>query len=157
MRVGHGYDVHALGSGDHIVMGGVEIKFGKGVIAHSDGDVLIHAMCDALLGGLGEGDIGRHFPDSDSRWRDADSREFLRAVVTMVCSKGLEIAHADATIVAQEPRMAPHIPAMREVMSADMQIGLSQLNIKATTTEGLGFVGRGEGLEAYAVVVLREK
>lgn len=157
MRIGHGYDVHALGSGDHIVMGGVAIEFGKGVIAHSDGDVLIHAMCDALLGGLGEGDIGRHFPDSDSRWRDADSREFLRAVVAMVCNKGMEIAHADATIVAQEPRMAPHIPAMREVMSADMQIGLSQLNIKATTTEGLGFIGRGEGLEAYAVVVLREK
>ncbi|MGI9265690.1 MAG: 2-C-methyl-D-erythritol 2,4-cyclodiphosphate synthase [Gammaproteobacteria bacterium] len=156
MRIGHGYDVHALGSGNHIVVGGVEIEFHKGIIAHSDGDVLIHAVCDALLGGLAQGDIGQHFPDSEPRWENADSREFLRAVVAMVIEEGLEIAHADVTIVAQEPRMAMHIPLMRERMTEDMRIDTSQLNIKATTTEGLGFVGRGEGIEAHAVVILRE-
>ena len=156
MRIGHGYDVHAFGEGDHVVVGGVEIPFEKGLIAHSDGDVLIHALCDALLGAVAEGDIGRHFPDSDPRWKDADSRQFLRSTVEIVGKKGCQIANVDATIIAQAPRFAPHIQAMREKIAKDMQIGIEQLNIKATTTEGLGFAGRGEGLEAHAVVLLRE-
>jgi 2-C-methyl-D-erythritol 2,4-cyclodiphosphate synthase len=156
MRIGHGYDVHAFGEGDHVVVGGVEIPFGRGLIAHSDGDVLIHAMCDALLGAVAEGDIGRHFPDSDPRWKGADSRQFLRATVEIVGKKRCRIENVDATIIAHAPRFAPYIQAMREKLAKDMQIGIEQLNIKATTTEGLGFTGRGEGLEAHAVVLLHE-
>ena len=156
MRIGHGYDVHAFGKGDHIVVGGVEIPFRKGIVAHSDGDVLIHAMCDALLGAIAEGDIGRHFPDSDPHWKDADSRQFLRATVEMVAEKGCRIGNVDATIIAQAPKFAPHIQAMREKIAKDMHITIAQLNIKATTTEGLGFAGRGEGIEAHAVVLLNE-
>jgi len=156
MRIGHGYDVHAFGEGDHVILGGVEIPFEKGLVAHSDGDVLIHAMCDALLGAVSEGDIGHHFPDSDPRWKAADSRKFLRATVEIVGGKGCGITNVDATVIAQAPRLEKHIQAMREKLSKDMKITIGQLNIKATTTERLGFAGRGEGIEAHVVVLLHE-
>ena len=156
MRIGHGYDVHAFGEGDHVILGGVEIPFDKGLVAHSDGDVLIHALCDALLGAVAEGDIGCHFPDSDQRWKAADSRNFLRATVEMVGGKGCGITNVDATVIAQAPRLEKHIQAMREKLSKDMQVTTEQLNIKATTTERLGFSGRGEGIEAHVVVLLHE-
>ena len=154
MRVGHGFDVHAFGPGDGLVVGGVRIPFERGVVAHSDGDVLVHALCDALLGALARGDIGRHFPDTDPRWKDCDSRQFLREIVGWIHAAGLELANADATIIAEAPRFAPHIDHMRKNLAADLQVAESQVNVKATTTEGLGFTGRREGIAAHAVVLL---
>lgn len=153
--IGHGYDVHAFGAGDHLVIGGIHIPHHCGLIAHSDGDVLIHALCDGLLGAAAQGDIGQHFPDTDSRWRDCDSRLILREVMVLVASQGWQFGNADLTLVAQAPRMAPHIPAMLACLAADLGCEKSQLNIKATTTEGLGFIGREEGIACHAVVLLR--
>lgn len=154
MRIGHGFDVHRFGPGDHFVLGGVRIPHTQGLEAHSDGDVLIHAICDAVLGALGAGDIGRLFPDNDDRWRDADSREFLRAVTARAAGGGFRLANCDATIVAQAPRMAPHTEEMRRHIAADLEVSPEQVNVKATTTERLGPIGRGEGIAAHAVVLL---
>jgi len=155
MRIGHGYDVHRFGAGDGVVLGGVRIAHHRGLEAHSDGDVLIHAICDALLGAIGEGDIGRHFPDTDPANADIDSRVLLRRVVQRVHGAGWELANVDATLVAQAPKMAPHIPRMREYLAADLQADPGQVNVKATTTEKLGFAGREEGIAAHAVVLLQ--
>lgn len=154
MRIGHGYDVHAFGPGDHIVIGGVTIQHHAGLVAHSDGDVLIHALCDALLGAAGLGDIGRHFPDTDGAYKNADSRDLLRHVMKLVNGKGWVAGNADMTIVAQAPKMAPHLPGMLINLAADMGCSTEQVNIKATTTEKLGFEGRGEGVACHAVVLL---
>jgi len=154
MRVGHGYDVHRFGAGNAIILGGVRIAHHRGLEAHSDGDVLIHAICDALLGAIGEGDIGRHFPDTDPANAGIDSRLLLRRVVDLVHRAGWRLANLDATLVAQAPRMADHIPAMRENLAADLAAGTGQVNVKAATTEKLGFAGREEGIAAHAVVLL---
>jgi 2-C-methyl-D-erythritol 2,4-cyclodiphosphate synthase len=154
LRIGHGYDVHRFCDGAGIVIGGVQIDFDRAVEAHSDGDVLIHALCDALLGAIGQGDIGRHFPDTDSANAGIDSRVLLRDVARMVHDAGWQVANIDATIVAQAPKMAPHIPAMCSRLAGDLRVGPSQVNIKATTTEKLGFTGREEGIAAHAVVLL---
>ncbi|MDP1519478.1 2-C-methyl-D-erythritol 2,4-cyclodiphosphate synthase [Porticoccus litoralis] len=154
MRIGQGYDVHAFGEGDAIVIGGVTIPFSRGLVAHSDGDVLIHALCDALLGAAALGDIGQHFPDTDSAYRGIDSRELLRHVQALIADQGFTLVNADMTLIAQAPKMSPHILAMRENLSADLNCGTEQLNIKATTTEKLGFEGRGEGIAAQVVVLL---
>ncbi|MYL23246.1 2-C-methyl-D-erythritol 2,4-cyclodiphosphate synthase [Vreelandella massiliensis] len=154
MRIGHGFDVHRFGPGDHVMLGGVHVPFTHGFVAHSDGDVLLHALCDALLGACALGDIGRHFPDTDDAWKGADSRDLLRRVWALVQDAGWELANLDATIMAQAPKMAPHIDAMRAVIADDLALSLSQVNVKATTTERLGFTGRGEGIAAEAVVLL---
>lgn len=154
-RIGHGYDVHAFGAGNRIVIGGVGIPYHRGLVAHSDGDVLIHALCDALLGAVAQGDIGQHFPDSDPQWQGCDSRLMLRKVMGLVSSQGWQLGNADLTLVAEAPKMAPHIPAMLTCLAADLACDTSQLNIKATTTEGLGFIGRGEGIACYAVALLQ--
>jgi 2-C-methyl-D-erythritol 4-phosphate cytidylyltransferase/2-C-methyl-D-erythritol 2,4-cyclodiphosphate synthase len=154
MRIGQGFDVHAFGDGDHVVLGGVTIPYPKGVVAHSDGDVVIHALCDALLGALGEGDIGRHFPDSDPRYRGADSRVFLREVAALMQRAGLSLVNADITVLAEAPRIAAHKAAMAANLAADLGVPAQRVNIKATTTERLGFIGRGEGLAASAAVLL---
>lgn len=154
MRIGHGYDVHAFGPGDKIVIGGVVIPHHHGLIAHSDGDVLLHALCDALLGAAALGDIGKHFPDTDMQYRNADSRSLLRMVYAKVNQSGWKIVNADMTIIAQAPRMATYIPRMVEMIAADLQCEINQINVKATTTERLGFVGREEGIACYAVVLL---
>ena len=154
MRVGQGFDVHAFGEGDHVILGGVRIAHPKGVVAHSDGDVVIHALCDALLGAMGDGDIGRHFPDSDPRYRGADSRVFLRAVAARMQAAGLKLINADITVLAEAPRVAAHRDAMAANLCADLGASAQLVNIKATTTERLGFIGRGEGLAALACVLL---
>ncbi len=154
MRIGHGFDVHRFGPGDHLMIGGVKLPFDHGFVAHSDGDVLLHAISDALLGACALGDIGRHFPDTDPTWAGADSRGLLRHVVTLVRSEGYRVVNLDATLMAQAPKMAPHIDAMRAVIAEDLGISLGQVNVKATTTERLGFTGRGEGIAAEAVVLL---
>ncbi len=154
MRIGHGYDVHAFGEGDKIVIGGAVIPHARGLIAHSDGDVLLHALCDALLGAAALGDIGKHFPDTDMQYRNVDSRSLLRMVYAKVKAKGWKLENADMTIVAQRPRMANYIPYMVENIAADLQSENEQINVKATTTEKLGFTGREEGIAAYAVVLL---
>jgi 2-C-methyl-D-erythritol 4-phosphate cytidylyltransferase / 2-C-methyl-D-erythritol 2,4-cyclodiphosphate synthase len=154
MRVGQGFDVHAFGEGDHVILGGVRIAHPKGVVAHSDGDVVIHALCDALLGAMGDGDIGQHFPDSDPRYRGADSRVFLRVVAARMRTAGLNLVNADVTVLAEAPRIAAHRAAMAANLSADLGISAQLINIKATTTERLGFIGRGEGLAALASVLL---
>ena len=156
MRIGHGYDVHRFAEGDFITLGGVRIAHGFGLLAHSDGDVLLHALSDALLGAAALGDIGKHFPDTDMQYRNADSRSLLRMVYAKVGQQGWKIANADMTIVAQAPRMANYIPRMVEVIAADLQTGLNQINVKATTTERLGFTGREEGMACYAVVLLEK-
>jgi 2-C-methyl-D-erythritol 2,4-cyclodiphosphate synthase len=156
MRIGHGYDVHAFGDGDKIVIGGVVIPHQRGLIAHSDGDVLLHALCDALLGAAALGDIGKHFPDSDMQYRNIDSRALLRMVYAKLNQLGWKLANADMTIVAQAPRMATYIPRMAETIAADLQADLSQINVKATTTERLGFTGREEGIACYAVVLIEK-
>lgn len=153
-RIGQGYDVHALVAGRRLVIGGVEIAHDMGLLGHSDADVLLHAICDALLGAAALGDIGRHFPDTDPRFKDADSRELLRQVAKLLVARGLAVGNVDATIVAQAPRMAPHIPAMVANIAADLGTDASRVNVKATTTEGLGFAGRGEGIAAQAVCLL---
>jgi len=154
LRVGQGFDVHALVEGRRLVIGGVEIAHDRGLAGHSDADVLLHAICDALLGAAGLGDIGRHFPDSDPRYAGIDSRELLRHVAGLIAGRGLAVANVDATIVAEAPRMAPHIPRMVAHIAADLAIDAGCVNVKATTTERLGFAGRGEGIAALAVCLL---
>ena len=154
MRIGQGYDVHALVPGRKLVIGGVTIPFERGLAGHSDADVLIHAVCDALLGAAALGDIGRHFPDTDPRYKGADSRVLLREVAAKVRGAGFSIANLDATLHAEAPRMAPHIPAMIANLSADLGIESGQLNIKAKTAERLGAIGRGEGIAAEAIALL---
>ncbi len=154
MRNGHGFDVHAFGAGDFVTLGGVRIPHSRGLVAHSDGDVLLHALCDALLGAAGLGDIGRHFPDSSAAFEDIDSRILLRRVVAMLREQQLAVGNVDATLIAQAPRMAPHIPAMRERIAADLNVAPDRVNVKATTTERLGYIGRGEGIAAHAVALL---
>jgi len=154
MRIGHGYDVHRFGPGEAVVLGGVRIAHTHGLVAHSDGDVALHALCDALLGAIAAGDIGRHFPDSDPRFKGADSRELLRACVALVLGEGFRLGNADITIIAERPRVAPHVEAMRTNIAADLGARVRQVNVKATTTEGLGFTGRREGIAAHAVVLL---
>ncbi|MEH6911679.1 MAG: 2-C-methyl-D-erythritol 2,4-cyclodiphosphate synthase [Oceanicoccus sp.] len=155
MRIGHGYDVHRFGEGDHIQMGGVKIPHDHGLIAHSDGDVLLHALCDALLGACALGDIGSHFPDTDSRYKNINSRDLLIHVYQLVLSQNYRLGNADITIVAQAPKMAPFIEAMRTAIAADINVDIGQLSVKATTTESLGFAGRKEGIAVHAVVLLQ--
>ena len=156
MRIGHGYDAHRFGYGDHVVIGGVSIPHDQGLIAHSDGDVLIHALCDALLGAAGLGDIGRHFPDTEAAWKDVDSRVLLRKVVSALREAGLTVGNVDTTVIAQRPRLGEHIALMRERLAEDLEVEVTRVNVKATTTEKMGFTGRGEGIAAHAVVLLHE-
>jgi 2-C-methyl-D-erythritol 2,4-cyclodiphosphate synthase len=156
MRIGHGYDVHALGEGDHVMLCGVRIAHERGLIAHSDGDVALHALTDALLGALALGDIGHHFPDDDPAYEGADSRALLRHVMAQVKERGFALGNADLTIIAQAPKLASHILGMREHLAEDLDADLDRINVKATTTEGLGFVGREEGIAVHAVVLLQE-
>ena len=154
MRIGHGYDIHALGPGDHVTLGGLRIAHDRGVVAHSDGDVLIHALCDALLGALALGDIGRHFPPTDPQWRGADSRLVLRRVAAMVAERGWRLGNADLSVIAEAPKLAPHIAAMQANLAADLGVEPDRIGIKATTHEKLGALGRGEGIAAHAVVLV---
>jgi len=154
MRIGTGFDVHAFGPGDFIVLGGVRIAHERGVVAHSDGDVVIHALCDALLGALALGDIGHWFPPSDPKWKDVDSRVFLRQVNLMLRERGFRVGNADITVICERPRIAPHADAMRANLAADLGVDPGDIGLKATTTEGLGFAGRGEGIAAQAVALL---
>ena len=154
MRIGSGFDVHAFGPGDHVVLGGVRIAHEAGVVAHSDGDVALHALCDALLGAVAAGDIGQLFPDTDPAWRGADSRGLLRRVAAEVAARGYRVVNCDVTVLAQAPKLAPHRDAMRANISNDLGIDLSCVSVKATTTERLGFIGRGEGIAAQAVVLV---
>ena len=154
MRIGHGYDVHRFGEGDHIQMGGVTIPHDRGLVAHSDGDVALHALCDALLGACALGDIGSHFPDTDSRYKNINSRDLLKQVYQLVLSKGYHLANADITIIAQSPKMAPFIEPMRIAIAGAIAVDIGQLSVKATTTETLGFAGRKEGIAVHAVVLL---
>jgi len=156
MRIGQGFDAHALVAGRKLVIGGVHIPYEKGLAGHSDADVLIHAVCDALLGAAGLGDIGRHFPDSDARFKGIDSRKLLREVTRLLKERGLTAVNVDATIVAQAPKMASHIPVMCANLAADLGIAPDAVNVKAKTTEKLGFIGRGEGIAAEAVALLAE-
>ena len=154
MRIGHGFDVHAFEDGDFITLGGVQIPHNQGLKAHSDGDVALHALADALLGAAALGDIGQHFPDTDDAYAGADSRELLRHVVTLITDKGYCVGNVDVTIIAQAPKMAPHIATMRECIAADLRVHLDDVNVKATTTEKLGYVGRKEGIAVHAVALL---
>jgi 2-C-methyl-D-erythritol 2,4-cyclodiphosphate synthase len=154
MRIGQGFDVHQLVEGRKLVIGGVEIPHAKGLLGHSDADVLLHAICDALLGAAALGDIGKHFPDSDARYKGIDSRELLRHVAALVEANRWRVANVDATIIAEAPRMAPHIPKMVAHIAADLGVHPSCVNVKATTTEKLGFAGRGEGIAAQAICLL---
>jgi 2-C-methyl-D-erythritol 2,4-cyclodiphosphate synthase len=156
MRIGHGYDVHAFGEGDHIMLCGVRIAHPCGLMAHSDGDVALHALTDGLLGALALGDIGHHFPDDDPTFEGADSRQLLRQVVALVDERGYALGNADLTIIAQAPKLASHIDAMRQNLAKDLGCDMDQINVKATTTETLGFVGREEGIAVHAVVLLKE-
>ena len=154
MRIGQGFDVHRLVSGRRLVIGGVEIAHDKGLLGHSDADVLLHAICDALLGAAALGDIGKHFPDSDAKYKGIDSRELLRHVAALLSRNGRRVVNIDATIVAQAPRMAPHIPKMVAHIAADLGVEPGCVNVKATTTEALGFTGRGEGIAAQAICLV---
>lgn len=154
LRIGHGYDVHRFTAGDHVMLGGVRIPHHHGILAHSDGDVVVHAVMDALLGGLALGDIGKHFPDTDSQWAGADSCALLASVVEKVRTQGYQLGNLDVTIIAQQPRMSPHIDAMRVRLAGVLGAEIDQINVKATTTEKLGFVGREEGIAVHAVVLL---
>ena len=156
MRIGHGYDVHAFGDGDHIMLCGVRIAHQNGLLAHSDGDVALHALTDALLGALALGDIGHHFPDDDPSFEGADSRQLLRQVMVLVKARGFVLGNADLTIIVQAPKLASHIAAMRQNLSEDLGGDMDLINVKATTTEKLGFVGREEGIAVHAVVLLKE-
>lgn len=153
-RIGQGYDVHAFGEGDHVVLGGVRVPHDRGVVAHSDGDVVIHALCDAMLGALALGDIGQHFPPSDARWKDADSRAFLRHCDALIRERGWQVGNADVTVVCECPKVGPHAQAMRELLAQDLGIAADAVSVKATTSEKLGFTGRGEGIAAMAVCLL---
>ena len=157
MRIGQGFVVHAMREGGRLILGGVEIAHSHGLIAHSDGDVLLHALCDALLGAAGLGDIGQHFPDSDAAYQGIDSRKLLRAVMDKIGQRGLAVGNADLTIVAQAPKLAPHVERMCGNIAADLGVQRARVNVKATTTEQLGFIGRREGIAAFAVVVLEER
>ena len=154
MRIGHGFDVHAFDEGDFITLGGMKIPHSHGLKAHSDGDVALHALADALLGAAALGDIGQHFPDTDEQWKGADSRMLLRHVVSLVADKGYRVGNVDVTVIAQAPKMAPHIGDMRAVIAADLQVRTDDVNVKATTTEKLGYVGRKEGIAVHAVALL---
>ncbi len=156
MRIGHGYDVHAFGDGDHIILCGVRIAHPCGLMAHSDGDVVLHALTDGLLGALALGDIGHHFPDDDPTFEGADSRQLLRQVVALVDERGYALGNVDLTIIAQAPKLASHIGTMRQNLAEDLGCDVDQINVKATTTEKLGFVGREEGIAVHAVVLLKE-
>ena len=154
MRIGHGYDVHRFCDGEFVTLGGVQIAHKFGLLAHSDGDVLLHALSDALLGAAAMGDIGKHFPDTDPQFKGADSRVLLRHVLGLIKAKGWQVGNVDATIVAQAPKMAPHIDTMRSLIAVDLGVALDQVNVKATTTEKLGFTGREEGIAVHAVALL---
>jgi 2-C-methyl-D-erythritol 2,4-cyclodiphosphate synthase len=154
MRIGHGYDVHRLVAGRKLIMGGVDIPWEKGLLGHSDADVLLHAIADGILGAIGEGDIGRHFPDSDPAYKGADSLNLLAHVMRLADERGYKLGNLDATIIAQLPKMAPHIQAMRENIAVVLNADVAQVNVKATTEEGLGFSGAGEGIAAHAVVLM---
>jgi len=153
-RIGQGFDVHAFAENRKLIIGGVEILHERGLLGHSNADVLLHAICDALLGAAGLGDIGRHYPDNDAKFKDIDSRELLRDVCDQIRDLGWRVGNVDATIIAQAPKMSPHIPDMEENIADDLDIALEQVNVKATTTERLGFTGRGEGIAAQAVCLL---
>ena len=154
LRIGHGFDVHAFGSGDHLVLGGVRVAFDRGLVAHSDGDVVIHALCDAMLGALALGDIGRHFPPSDPKWKGADSRAFLRRCNDMLREREWRVGNADVTVVCERPRIGPHADAIRRNIADDLGVDIDAISVKATTTEQLGFTGRGEGIAAHAVCLI---
>ena len=156
MRIGQGFDAHALAAGRRLVLGGVTIPHERGLAGHSDADVLLHAICDALLGAAALGDIGRHFPDSDAQYKDADSRALLRAVAAKLADLRLQVVNVDATLVAQAPRLAPHIPQMVTNIAADLGLSAARVNVKATTTERLGFAGREQGIAAMAVALLED-
>ncbi len=156
MRIGHGYDVHRLTEGRRLILGGVDIPWEKGLLGHSDADVLTHAVMDALLGAAGLGDIGRHFPDTDSAYAGADSLKLLEHVVKLLGERGFSVGNVDATVLAQRPKLAPHIPQMRDNLARTMGVDPSRINIKATTEEGLGFTGSGEGMAAHAVALIEE-
>ncbi|WED21378.1 2-C-methyl-D-erythritol 2,4-cyclodiphosphate synthase [Vibrio sp. JC009] len=157
IRIGHGFDVHKFGGEGPVIIGGVAVPYELGLVAHSDGDVALHALTDALLGAIAEGDIGRHFPDTDEKWKGADSRELMKEVYRLVQEKGYVIGNLDVTIIAQAPKMLPYIQQMREAIAADLQTGTENVNVKATTTEKLGFTGRKEGIACEAVVLLMKK
>ena len=154
IRIGQGYDVHAFGDGDHVFLGGVRVAHDRGVVAHSDGDVVIHALCDAMLGALALGDIGQHFPPGDARWKDADSRAFLRHCNGLVVERGWRVGNADITVVCELPKVGPHALAMRELLAHELGLPVDAVSVKATTSEKLGFTGRGEGIAATAVCLL---
>ena len=154
IRIGNGFDVHALVAGRKLILGGVAIPYDRGLDGHSDADVLLHAVCDAILGALALGDLGTHFPDTDPRWKDVDSRVLLRDVVSVASTEGWRTGNLDATLIAQAPKLAPHVPAMRANLAADLGCNLEDVSVKATTTERLGFTGRGEGIAALATVLL---
>ncbi len=154
MRIGSGFDVHAFGDGDHVVLAGVHVPHTRGLVAHSDGDVVIHALCDAIFGALALGDIGTHFPPSDARWRDADSRQFLRHAALLMAQQGYVLENADITVIGEAPKVTPHAQAMRKNLAADLDSDIRRISVKATTTETLGFCGRGEGIAAQACVLL---
>lgn len=154
IRIGQGYDVHAFGDGDQVVLGGVRIPHERGVLAHSDGDVALHALCDAILGALALGDIGVHFPPSDARWKGADSRAFVRHCNALILECGWRVGNCDITVVCERPKVGPHAQAMRELIAADLGIDIDAVSVKATTSEQLGFTGRGEGIAAQAVCLL---
>lgn len=156
IRVGMGYDVHRFNDGDHIILGGVTIPYERGLEAHSDGDVVLHALADAILGAAALGDIGKHFPDTDPNFKGADSRVLLRHVYNIVKEKGYKLVNADVTIIAQAPKMLPHVPAMRTNIAADLETDIDFINVKATTTEKLGFEGRKEGIAVQAVVLIEK-
>lgn len=154
MRIGHGYDVHAFAAGDYVTLGGVRIPYIKGIRAHSDGDVLLHAVCDALLGAAALGDIGRHFPDTDSKWKGVSSRILLREVVKLLTARGLKPLQVDVTVIAESPKLTPHANAMCANLMADLGLSADCVNVKATTNEGLGYIGRGEGIAVHAVALV---
>lgn len=157
MRIGHGYDVHRLVEGRRLIIGGVDIPYEKGLLGHSDADVLLHAISDAILGAIAEGDIGRHFPDTDPCYKGADSLKLLSHVMALADGKGYRVGNVDATIIAQRPKMAPHIPQMRDNIANALNCEVDRINVKATTTEELGFTGRGEGIASHAVALMENK
>jgi len=154
IRIGQGFDVHAFGDGDHVMIGGVRVSHGQGVLAHSDGDVALHALCDAMLGALALGDIGVHFPPSDDRWKGADSRALLRHCNALLADRGWQVGNADITVICERPKVRPHADAMRAAIAGDLGIDVDRVSVKATTSERLGFTGRGEGIAAQAVCLL---
>jgi 2-C-methyl-D-erythritol 2,4-cyclodiphosphate synthase len=154
MRIGQGIDVHAFGPGDFVMLGGVRIPYTRGVVAHSDGDVILHALCDALLGATGQGDIGQHFKDTDPRWKGADSKGFVRHIMGMLRARNLRVGNADVTVLAEAPKVGPHRDEIRRQIAELLEVSTDNVNVKATTTERLGFLGRSEGIAAQAVVLL---